>query len=585
MGFLKTFFASCLGSLVALITIVILSILILIGVASSLSKPKEAEISDNSVLHLKSFSAITELEQENPFEEIFPSADDQSVGLIRLKQVIEHAKGDAKIKGIYLNVGQVQAGLVSIEELRESILDFKRSGKWVVAYSDFFTEGAYYLATAADKIYLYPEGQLEFNGLGSEIMFFKNMLDKLEIKPQVFKVGDFKSAVEPFIRESMSEENRLQMNSLLGSIHGEMLQKISEARGIPKTKLKEIADKMLVREAKDAMEYKLVDSLLYDDQIKENFRQKLGLKKDETISFVKYGKYKRSFSTYKSSENEVAVIVADGEIMLGESTDGTVGSATIMKELSKARANKKVKAIVLRINSPGGVFQAGDQMWREIKLAASVKPVIASMGDLAASGGYYMAMACDTIVAQPTTITGSIGVFAVLFDLSKFLNNKIGITTDEVKTGEVSEPTMVRPLTEIEKSIFQKQVDGIYETFTSKAAEGRRMSQDDIKKIASGRVWSGLQAKDNGLVDVLGNLDDAIKIAVSKANVNEDYKLKFYPHPKSFFERFVGDVEQNTKARILKNELGDHAKWYNQWQQVKNYQGVQTRLPWRLELK
>jgi protease-4 len=271
--------------------------------------------------------------------------------------------------------------------------------------------------------------------------------------------------------------------------------------------------------------------------------------------------------------------------MLGESTDGTVGSTTIMKELSKARANSKVKAIVLRINSPGGVFQAGDQMWREIALAAKEKPVIASMGDLAASGGYYMAMACDTIVAQPTTITGSIGVFAVLFDLSKFLNNKIGITTEEVKTGEVSEPSMIRPLTEIEKSIFQKQVDGIYETFTSKAAGGRRMSQDDIKKIASGRVWSGTQAKDNGLVDVLGNLEDAIRIAAQKGKVEKDYKLKFYPQPKSFFERFVGEIEQNTRARILRNELGDQLTWYNQWEQVKSYQGVQTRLPWNLKFK
>jgi protease IV len=584
MTFLKNFFASCLGSLVALLVLFLLVIVLLTGIVGSVSTPKEVAVEDNSVLHLRSFASITELEQENPFEELFPSSEDQSVGLIKLKQTIKHAKDDSKIKGIYLNVGQIQAGLVTVEEVRESILDFRQSGKWVIAYSDFFTEGAYYLATAADKIYMYPEGQVEFNGLASDIMFFKNMLDKLEIKAEVFKVGDFKSAVEPFIRENMSDENRLQLNSLLGSIHGEMLQKVSDARGIPKTKLKEIADKMRVQSANDAVTYKLIDSLLYDDQIKDDFRNRLGLKKDEKISLVKYGQYKRSFSSYETSENEVAVIVADGEIMLGQSTDGTVGSTTIMKELSKARANSKVKAIVLRINSPGGVFQAGDQMWREITLAAKEKPVIASMGDLAASGGYYMAMACDTIVAQPTTITGSIGVFAVLFDLSKFLNNKIGITTEEVKTGEVSEPSMIRPLNEIEKSIFQKQVDGIYETFTSKAAGGRRMSQDDIKKIASGRVWSGTQAKDNGLVDVLGNLEDAIRIAAQKGKVEKDYKLKFYPQPKSFFERFVGEIEQNTRARILQNELGDQLIWYNQWEQVKSYQGVQTRLPWNLKL-
>lgn len=581
MGFFKSFFASCLGSLVALLVLFGLIILI----ASSLASEKEVSIADNSVLHLKSFSGITELEEENPFEGLFPSAADNAAGLIHLKQTLAHAKDDAKIKGIYLNVGQVQSGFVTIEELRESILDFRKSGKWVIAYSDFFTEGAYYLATAADKIYLYPEGQLEFNGLASETMFFKNMLDKLEIKPEVFKVGDFKSAVEPFIRDKMSDENRLQLNALLGSIHGVMLQNISSARGIPKTKLKEIADKMLAQNPKQAQEYGLIDSVLYDDEVNDDLRNRLGLKKDQAISFVKYNKYKKSFSTFKSSDNEIAVIVADGEIMMGESGDGTVGATTIMKEVSKARANSKVKAIVLRINSPGGVFQAGDQMWREIKLAAKEKPVIASMGDLAASGGYYIAMACDTIVAQPNTITGSIGVFAVLFDLSKFLNNKIGITTDEVKTGEIGEPSMIHPMTDIEKSIFQKQVDAIYETFTSKAAEGRNMSQEDIKKIASGRVWSGSQAKDNGLVDILGNLDEAVKIAAIKGKVNSDYKLKYYPQPKSFIEKFIGDIEQNTKATILKNELGDQLKWYNQWQRVKSYQGVQTRMPWELEIK
>ena len=271
--------------------------------------------------------------------------------------------------------------------------------------------------------------------------------------------------------------------------------------------------------------------------------------------------------------------MADGDILPGKAQQGVVGARTIVEEFRKARNNDNVKAIVLRINSPGGVFQAADMMWREITLATKQKPVIASMADYAASGGYYLAMGCDTIVTRPTTITGSIGVFSVLFDLSKFLGDKIGITSEEVKTGEIGElVTVTRPLTEVEKDIWQKQTDAVYETFTSKAAEGRSMSQADLKKIASGRVWTGSQAKDNGLADVLGGLDDAVRIAAQKAGVSGDYKLRYYPRPKPFLERLMGDWEDNTKAKALQTELGEYYPWYQQWDKVKTYQGVQARM-------
>ena len=582
MNFFKAFFASCLGTLVALAALIFFGIAII----SSLANDKEVTISDNSVLHLKLESQITEQEVEDPLSELFPGAGDESIGLIRLKQVIEHAKSDTKIKGIYLNINYLQAGISTIDEIRESLLDFRSSGKWVVAYSDVYTEGAYYLATAADKIYLNPEGQFEFNGLATEVMFFKKMFDKLEIKPQVFRVGDFKSAVEPFLRDNLSDENKLQLNSMLNSIYGEMLNKIAEARKMPKDKLKEISDNMIVQNADQALEYGLVDSLYYDDQLMSELRERLSLEKDKEISFVKYAKYRKSFSSYKTSENEVAVIVADGAIMPGEADQGVAGAETISEAIRKARTNPKVKAIVLRINSPGGAFQAGDQMWREIVLATQEKPVIASMSDYAASGGYYIAMACDTIVAQPTTITGSIGVFSVLFDLSQFMGNKLGITSEEVKTGKIGELiTVTRSLTDVEKEIWQKQTNRIYEVFTSKAAAGRHMSQDDIKKIASGRVWTGSQAKDNGLVDILGGLDDAVAIAAQKGGVSDNYKLRYYPKQKNFLDKLMGDLEQSTKANALKTELGEYYPWYQRWQNVKGYQGVQTRMPLEFEIK
>ena len=582
MAFIKNILSSCLGAIIGFIVLIGIFILTLRIMASE----GEFEVSDNSVLQLKLNTPIAEMDVEDPLGELFPGASEQRVGLIQLKQAIAHAKDDAQIKGIYLSINHLMTGIASVDEIRNSLIDFRKGGKWVVAYSDDYSEGGYYLASAADKVYLNPEGDLELNGLATEVTFFKKMFDKLEIKPEVFRVGEFKSAVEPFLRDNMSEPNRLQLNSMINSIYGEMLGKISESRKIPKDKIKEISDKMLVRKAEQAVTYGLVDSLYYEDQVKDELRGRLGLKKNKPITFVKYSNYKKSFHISSESKNEIAVIVADGTILPGESDRDVVGGATISDAIRKARINEKVKAIVLRINSPGGAFSASDQMWREVSMAAKEKPVIASMSNYAASGGYYLAMACDTIVAQPTTITGSIGIFSVLFDLSGFLGDKIGITSEEVKTGEIGAlTTVMRPLTETEKDIWQKKTEEIYETFTHKAAVGRKMSQDDIKKIASGRVWTGNQAKDNGLVDILGGYDDAIRVAAEAAKVGKDYKLKFYPHQKTFLERWTGDTEQSARTMLLKNELGENYAWFQQWQRVKEYQGVQARMPWELKIR
>ncbi len=575
MSFFKLFFASCLGTLVAFVLLCFLTI----GMFAVFSGDGEVAISDNSVLHLNLEAPITELEVEDPLADIIPGAGKESYGLLQIKEAIQYAKTDSKIKGIYLNTSSLRTGMATIQELREALIDFRQSGKWVISYADSYTEGAYYLATAADKIYMYNEGEVEFNGMATEVIFFKKLFDKLEIKPEIFRVGDFKSAVEPFLRENLSDENKLQLNSILNSIYGNILHDVSEARKIPYEKLKDISDKMLVRNAQQAVSYGLIDSLYYDDQIKDYLRSRLGLEKKKRVPLVSYRKYKNSFTTSGDSKNEIAVIVADGEIIPGKADQGTVGAVTIVDAVRRARNNDKIKAIVLRVNSPGGVFQAGDMMWREIMLATKQKPVIASMGDYAASGGYYLAMACDSIVAQSTTITGSIGVFGVMFDLSSFMSNKLGVTSEQIKTGEIGELyTVTRPLTDVEKSIMQKSVDEIYETFTRKAAEGRAMTQDEIKKIASGRVWTGSQAKENRLADVIGNFDKAVSIAAAKAGIASDYKLKYYPQPRPFLDRIMNNWEDNARVNALQKELGTYYPWYQQWSKVKNYNGVQTRM-------
>lgn len=581
---MKNFLTSCAGTVVGILVVFFLFFAYIVAAVSS---DKAVVVEEGSVLNIKLDKPISELEIEEPLAGVLPSADNESIGLVELRNAIRYAKTDNKIKGIYLNAPQIGAAFSTLDEIREAIEDFKTSGKWVVAYADSYTEGGYYVSTAADKVYMNSTGQVELNGLAIEINFFKKLFDKLEIKPEVFKVGDFKSAVEPFVRENMSEENRLQLTELINGVYAHMTSELARSRNLPVERVREIANKMLVRDSKTAVEFGLLDSLYYDDEMKDNLRNRLGLEKNKTIPFVKYDDYTRLVETENSSsKNEIAVIVADGEILPGKARTGIVGSTTIRDQIRRARTSDRVKAIVIRVNSPGGAFTAADEMWREVDLAAQAKPIIGSMGDYAASGGYYLSMACDTIVAQPNTITGSIGVFSVLFNLSDFLGNKLGITSEQLKTGEVGDlVTFTRPLTQQEKDIWQKQTDDVYEIFTSKAAKGRDMSQDDIKKVASGRVWTGTQALDKGLVDILGSFDDAVKIAADKAGVGDDYKLRYYPQPKSILERLMNDYENDVRTSTLKQETGEYYHWFRRWEHIKDYQGTQARMPFELILQ
>jgi protease IV len=579
MNFLK----NILSALIALILFSLVVLFIVVGSIGVLSEKEQVVVKANSILHLKLNKPISELEVDNPFDNIsIFSGEESSIGLVELKKSILNAETDANITGIFLEVNYFMGGMSTLEEIRSALEHFKTSGKFIIAYSEFYTEGGYYLSSVADKVILNPEGQLELNGLNVNVTFFKGLLDKLGIEVQIFRVGDFKSAVEPFIRKDLSEENELQLTAMITDINNTMLSSISSSRNIEFERLKTISKKMEVRNAEDALKLNLVDDLLYDDGVLSMLKEKT---QTDELKFVTYKNYKDSFSTYKTSKNVVAVIVASGDIVSGKGDGKSVGSDKFIKEIREARENENVKAVVMRINSLGGSYLASDVMWREISLMAAQKPVIASMSDYATSGGYYLAMPCDTIVAQPNTITGSIGIFGMLFNLEGLLEDKLGITNDEVQTGDYSGMfTVSRGLTDAEKSIIQTSVEKNYETFVTKAADGRGMTVEALKAIASGRVWTGNQAKKNGLVDILGSFEDAITIAAEKAGVSADYKVKYYPEQKPFFERLMEDISGETSAKMVKTELGDLYPYFEKTKHLKKLRGIQARLPFEMEI-
>ncbi|MFD3001723.1 signal peptide peptidase SppA [Pontibacter toksunensis] len=579
-----------LATLVGLLVFFFISFLLLIGIAAASASSDEVKVAENSVLELKLDKPITERDPENPFAELgfaFGSLS-SSDGLDEIKAAIRRAKTDDNVKGIFLNMILVDAGLAKLEEIRNELIDFKESGKFVVSYTDISTEKAYYLASVSDKIYLNPMGTIEFNGMSSELFFFKRLLDKLNIEAQIFKVGTYKSAVEPFFLEQASDANREQLNSFLNSINNYQLQNIAKSRGVDVAELKRVQDNLLVRDPEDAIEHKLITDVGYFDEAVSFMKEKMGIEQDAKLELVQLSKYKKVKDNIEvsTSKNRIAVIYAEGDIVDGEGDEGNIGSRRFMDALRNARMDENVKAVVLRISSPGGSALASDVIWREIQLLKKEKPIIASMSDYAASGGYYIAMGCDTIVAHPNTITGSIGVFGVIPNIQGFLNETLGITVDHVSTGKFADmPTITRPMTEQEQEIVQNQINQIYETFTSKAAEGRDMSQDKLKEYASGRVWSGIEAKQRNLVDMYGGLEEAIAVAAKSANIEDDYRLKTLPARKSFFDELFSDFGAQTKEQSIKAELGELYPYYKLYKKVSNLQGVQARMPYELSIQ
>jgi len=581
------FLRNLLAVLVGLFLFSLFGVLIMIGIISASSSEKPVSLKENSVLRIELNGNIVERESQDPFENLgFPGGGPKKMGLKEIKEAIRHAKDDDKIEGIFLLPKYFSAGLASLSEIRAELVSFKESGKFIVAYSEGYTEKAYYLASVADEIYVIPDyGSVELNGISVSATFIKGTLEKLEIEPEIFRVGDYKSAVEPFLRENMSKESREQTTSFVNSIYDKMLVEMADSRDIPLEEFRNISDSMLVRNPEDAINLKIVSDAKYFDEVTQLLKEKLELEEDEDIEYVSHKKYNKSYTGPKASKNRIAVIIGSGNIVSGKGSNENIGSDTFAKEIRAARESDRIKAIVIRINSGGGSALASDIMWREIELAKKEKPVIASMSDVAASGGYYMAMGAHKILASPTTITGSIGIFGMLFNMEDLMKNKLGITTDVVKTGEFSDLyTVTRSLTEYERGIFQNMIEEGYETFTTKAAEGRGMDIDDLLKVASGRVWSGIEAKEIGLIDDFGSLEDAIELAAEEAEL-EEYTVRYYPHQKSFIEQLAEELEQDMHMRILKSRLGQLYPIYEDVQDISQYNGILTRMPFDIEIE
>lgn len=585
--FFKFVFASMIGVILSFFVLIVLGIALLIGIASSVGDDAAVKVDDNSVIHFRLDYSITERSSKNPFEnfDLVAFEGDKNIGLNDILASIKAAKSDEHIKGIYLDVSYVQGGMATIEEVRNALIDFKKSGKFILAYSEVYTKGAYYLASVADKVYLNPQGIVDFRGFSTELTFFKGALDKLGIEAQVIKVGTYKSAVEPFILEKMSDANREQVSSFIGSMYDHYLSRIGESRKIAKNDLFIIADKALVRTGVDAVKFRLVDGLKYKDEVIAELKSLTGLAQTKDLKSVSLSDYAHVANEHKASlENRIAVVYAVGEIMSGEGSDQVIGSDRISQALRKARLDKKVKAVVFRINSPGGSSLASDVIWREVELTKKVKPIIVSMGDVAASGGYYIACAADSIYAQPNTITGSIGVFGMIPNMKKFFNDKLGITFDGVQTGKFANISITRPLTPEEKLILQAEVNQIYQTFTQKVADGRHKSITYIDSIGQGRVWTGEQALKNGLVDRLGNINDAIRSAAKKAKL-KDFKIVEYPSQKNPLDEIFDISSDKIRTYYTRQELGESYPYYKQLKSVLNSSGVQARMPFEVVIK
>lgn len=593
--FFKFMFASFFGTFFSMIVagffLIVIFIAMLTGAMSSAGKEHKqiTKVEDNTVLHITLNTPIQDRTSDNPFENFdFNTFENSSnLGLDKILESIEKAKNDDRIEGIYLDLTFVNTGMASIEEIRNALLDFKKSKKWIISYSEVYTQGTYYLASVADKIYVNPAGIVELKGLATQLMFFKNMLEKLDVDVQIIRHGKFKSAVEPFMLEKMSDSNREQLERILNTAWGSMINHIAASRDIKTATINEIADGLKIQDAKDALKYNFVDGVIYKDELLAELRNKLHLEENDdivTVSLGKYAKAKIKGKKEAKSENKIAVIYANGNIVSGTGNKGEMGSETISKAIREARLDDDVKAIVLRINSGGGSALASDVMWRETTLAKKAKPFIVSMGDVAASGGYYIACAADKIVASEKTITGSIGVFGVIPNMEGFFNNKMGITFDGAKTNDHADMMGIfKPLTGEEKDIIQIGVEKIYDDFITKVAAGRGMTKEEIDAIGQGRVWVGNDALEIGLVDEIGGMKEAINIAKEMAKL-EAFELENYPKRKDPLEQFIEELSGNMETRFMKAKLGENYKYYQKMESVTKYRGVMAKMPFDIEV-
>ncbi len=584
-NFLKYTLATIVGIVISFFVVLLIAAGIIGGITAS--KEKTITVKPNTVINI-SLPKIVERQALNPFADFDLGNKKNTVeGLNRILKTIEAAKTDDNIKGLYLNAGTFNSGgLATLESIRQALTDFHSTGKFIYAYAEIYSQKAYYLSSVADKIVVNPAGSIDIKGMGAQLLFFKNALDRLGVQVQIIRGPNnkFKSAVEPFMYDKMSKANRKQMMVFMGSIWGNMVNQMAGDRNISVEKFNEIADSLWADNPVKAKELHIVDQIAYYDQVKQAIKEKLEVKKDKDLNMISLGEYATTVKRKNiTAKNKIAIIYAVGEIKSGEGNDKIIGSERIAKAVAKARKDSSIKAIVLRVNSPGGSALASEVIWRELVLAKKVKPLVVSMGDYAASGGYFISCMADKIVAEPNTLTGSIGVFGMIPNFKKLMNDKLGITTDEVATNSNTIMGVFKPLTPYQRKSIQNSVVRVYNAFVNHVAQGRNMTPADVDKIGQGRVWSGSNAVKIGLVDELGDINKAIEIAANLANVKK-YKIVERPARTNPIEEFVKQFGNNVKIKLMQNELGHTYKYYNYLKTLENSNGIQARLPFIMEI-
>lgn len=589
---MKDFFKYTLATITGIILASIIFFIILIAALSAIvaSGDKPVTVSENSVLVLNAGMMIPDRGTENPLAglDFTDMSFNPAPGLNEILRNIRKASADSKIKGILIENGLIPSGWATTGEIREALLEFRDSGKFVISYTDYLlTQQCYYLSTAADKIYVNPDAMVEFKGLSSEVIFFKNAFEKLGIEVQVTRHGKFKGAVEPFILDKLSEENKEQIKDYTGSIWKHVIETISEARGIPVEKLSNLADNLAGNIAASAWDNNLVDGLLFRDQMIDTLKTLAGVEKDKDlklVSMTKYGKV-HDPATVFSTKNRISVIYAEGNIVMDKGNETNIGGRHYAEVIRKERLDTAVKAIVLRVNSPGGNAIASDEIWREITLAKKTKPVVISMGNYAASGGYYISCPATKIYASPVTISGSIGVFGLLPNAGKLMEKKLGLNTETVNTNMNSDfPSVFRPMNTYEKEVMQLSIEKTYSEFVDKVAKGREMTYTEVDNIGQGRVWSGTGAMKIGLVDEIGGLRDAIKGAAELASIDK-YKVKELPELEDPYTRLLTQLSGDVRMSILKRELGEAMVYYRRLIELKELSGIQARLPYFIDIR
>lgn len=589
--FLKFTLATVVGLIVASVVMFFVSMLVVFGMASSAES--ETQVNDNSIMTLNLNGVVNERSSAStPFDFLLSQADMQSYGLDDILASIKKAKENDKIKGIYLQCNVISTGWASLQAIRDALVDFKESGKFIVTYADNYMQGSYYLASVADKVVLNPSGGVDWRGLAAGATYYKDLLDKLGVEMQIFKVGTYKSAVEPYFTNEMSEANREQLTEFLQSIWGNVTKAVAESRHLTVEQLQATADSsMLFRPAEESIQRGLADTLMYKSDMRNYLKQLMNLEEDDDLHLLDLQamiNVKKSVPRDKSG-NIIAVYYAEGGIDNNSSSyeETGINSKKMVKELNKLKENDDVKAVVLRINSPGGSAFGSEQIWYALQQLKEKKPVIVSMGDYAASGGYYIACNADTIVAEPTTLTGSIGIFGMIPNMKGLLQDKLGLHNHFVKTNRMADfGDVTRPMTADEKALMQKNVNHGYDLFLTRCAEGRGMEKEQINGIAQGRVWTGEKAKELGLVDLLGGIDTALEIAISKADV-ESYTVMSYPEKSSFIDELLSGNTGNLlmNAFLKRTKTGRMMQQVNQIEQLTELDPIQARLPFGITIE